>query len=154
MGLPRIVSNANDIAFLLDAVPSPANGLTLCTGSLGARPENDLPAIARRFADRIHFAHLRNVVNEPDGSFTEADHLAGDVDMVAVVHALLTEQARRRATGNRNWRLPFRPDHGHEMLDDIGKPTHPGYPAIGRMRGLAELRGVIKTLAHQHDLPT
>jgi mannonate dehydratase len=154
MGLPRIVSNADDIAFLLDAVPSPSNGLTLCTGSLGAGPANDLPAIARRFADRIHFVHLRNVGNEPDGSFMEADHLAGDTDMVAVVHALLTEQARRQATGDKHWRLPFRPDHGHEMLDDVGKPTHPGYPAIGRMRGLAEIRGVMVALARQHGLPT
>lgn len=153
LGLPRICSSAEDIGWILDTVPSPANGLTLCTGSLGARRGNDLPAIARRFADRIHFAHLRNVANEPDGSFMEADHLAGDTDMVAVVRTLLEEQARRQAAGDPHWRIPFRPDHGHEMLDDAGKATHPGYPAIGRMRGLAELRGVMTALAHQAGLP-
>ena len=153
LGLPRIATSAEDIAYILDAVPSPANGLTLCTGSLGANPANDLPAIARRFADRIHFAHLRNVANEPDGSFMEADHLGGDTDMVAVVHALLQEQKHRRDSDAADWRIPFRPDHGRELLDDVGKATHPGYPAIGRMRGLAELRGVITALAHQHALP-
>ena len=154
LGLPRITSTAEDIAFILDAVPSPSNGLTLCTGSLGARPANDLPAIARRFADRIQFVHLRNVSTEPDGSFMEADHLSGDTDMVAVVHALLEEQKRRQDGGDPRWRLPFRPDHGHEMLDDVGKPTHPGYPLIGRMRGLAEIRGVMTALARQNGLPT
>ncbi len=153
MGLPRVVSTEDDIAFLLDAVPSPSNGLTLCTGSLGAGAANDLPAIARRFAERIQFVHLRNVSKEPDGSFMEADHLAGDTDMVAVVHALLSEQARRKAAGEAQWRLPFRPDHGHEMLDDVGKATHPGYPAIGRMRGLAEMRGVMTALAHGGRFP-
>lgn len=154
LGLPRITSTAEDIAFILDAVPSASNGLTLCTGSLGARPGNDLPAIARRFADRIHFVHLRNVSTDPDGSFMEADHLGGGTDMVAVVQALLEEQARRHAAGEARWRLPFRPDHGHELLDDVGKATHPGYPAIGRMRGLAEIRGVMTALAHQHGFPT
>ena len=154
LGLPRITSTAEDIAFILDAAPSPSNGLTLCTGSLGARPANDLPAIARRFADCIHFAHLRNVSTEPDGSFMEADHLGGDTDMVAVVRALLEEQKRRRDANDPRWRLPFRPDHGHELLDDVGKGTHPGYPAIGRMRGLAEIRGVMVALAHEHGFPT
>lgn len=153
LGLPRITSTADDIAFILDAVQSPANGLTLCTGSLGARPENNLPAIAARFANRIHFVHLRNVRNDPDGSFMEADHLAGDTDMVAVVTALLAEQGRRHAAGDKHWRLPFRPDHGHEMLDDVGRPHHPGYPAIGRMRGLAEIRGVMTALAQQGGYP-
>ena len=153
MGLPRITSTMEDIAFILDAVPSMANGLTLCTGSLGARPGNDLPSIATRFAERIHFVHLRNVANEADGSFMEADHLAGDTDMVAVVHALLQEQGRRKQGGRADWRLPFRPDHGHEMLDDVGKATHPGYPAIGRMRGLAEIRGAMTAVAHQTGLP-
>lgn len=146
-GLPRIVSTADDIAFLLDAVDAEANGLTLCTGSLGAGAANDLPAIARRFAARTHFVHLRNVSREPDGSFQEADHLGGDVDIVAVMAALLREQARRRDAGDPHWRLPFRPDHGHEMLDDTRRSTHPGYPLIGRMRGLAELRGVMEALA-------
>jgi mannonate dehydratase len=153
LGLPRVVSTESDIAFILGAVDSPANGLTFCTGALGASAENDLPAMARRFASRIWFAHLRNVTNEPDGSFYEADHLAGDVDMVAVVRILLEEQKRRRDAGEQAWRIPFRPDHGHEMLDDVGKNYHPGYPAIGRMRGLAEVRGVMTALAHQHGLP-
>jgi mannonate dehydratase len=153
LGLPRITSSADDIAFILDAVPSASNGLTLCTGSLGARPANDIPAIVRRFASRIHFVHLRNVSNDADGSFMEADHLAGGTDMVAVVEALLIEQKRRHDAGDKHWRLPFRPDHGHEMLDDVGKATHPGYPAIGRMRGLAEIRGVMTALSHQNRYP-
>jgi mannonate dehydratase len=151
-GLPRIVSNQDDIDFLLNAVDSEANGLTLCTGSLGAGPANDLPAMARRFARRTHFLHLRNVSKEPDGSFQEAEHLGGDVDIVAVMSTLLHEQARRRATGDLHWRLPFRPDHGHELLDDRQRKTHPGYPLIGRMRGLAELRGVMVALASADKL--
>ena len=146
-GLPRIVSNQNDIDFLLGAVDRFANGLTLCTGSLGAGAGNDLPAMARRFASRTHFVHLRNVSKEPDGSFMEADHLGGDVDIVAVISAMLHEQTRRRDAGDPHWRLPFRPDHGHELLDDKQRKTHPGYPLIGRMRGLAELRGVMVALA-------
>jgi mannonate dehydratase len=153
LGLPRIVTCEEDIAFVLSAVDSPANGLTLCTGSLGAGAGNDLPAIARRFAHRVNFAHLRNVTKDPDGSFVEADHLGGDVDMVEVVAILLNEQKRRREGGRADWRIPFRPDHGHELLDDIGKPTHPGYPAIGRLRGLAEMRGVMVALAHEKGLP-
>ena len=153
MGLPRIVSNADDLAFILDAVPSPANGLTLCSGSLGANPVNDVPAIAGRFADRIWFAHLRNVAKDPDGSFMEADHLGGDTDMVALVTVLLEEQKRRKDAGNEHWRIPMRPDHGHELLDDVGKPTHPGYPAIGRLRGLAELRGVMQAVSALRGLP-
>ena len=152
-GLPRIVSNADDLAFLTQAVDSPANGITLCTGSLGAGAANDLPAIAHRFAPRIHFVHLRNVRKEPDGSFMEAAHLDGDVDMVAVIAAMLREQGRRREAGDAHWRLPFRPDHGHELLDDENRKTHPGYPLIGRMRGLAELRGVMTALAAVNRLP-
>jgi len=148
LGLPRIVSNADDIDWLLGAVDSPANGLTLCTGSLGANPENDVPEIARRFASRIHFAHLRNVRKDADGSFEEAAHLSGDTDMVDLVAALLMEEQRRRDAGEAEWEIPFRPDHGHELLDDAGRNTHPGYPLIGRMRGLAELRGVIAGLSH------
>lgn len=146
-GLPRICSDEDDIAYLLGAVDSPANGLTLCSGSLGANPRNDVPAIARRFADRIWFAHLRNVAKDPDGSFMEAEHLGGDTDMVALVDALLAEEARRRAAGLAHWQIPMRPDHGHALLDDIGKGSFPGYPAIGRLRGLAELRGVMAALA-------
>lgn len=153
MGLPRIVSNADDLAFILEAADSPANGITLCSGSLGAGPSNDVPAIARRFANRIWFAHLRNVAKEPDGSFMEADHLGGDTDMVAVVIALLEEQKRRRDSGDPRWRIPMRPDHGHELLDDVGKPTHPGYPAIGRLKGLAELRGVMTAVGTLKGLP-
>jgi mannonate dehydratase len=154
LGLPRIVSTEEDIAALLDAHDSPANGLTLCTGSLGAGPANDLPRIARRFAARIHFAHLRNVTKETDGSFTEADHLGGDVDMVAVATTLLAEQDRRKRTGDPAWRIPFRPDHGHELIYDQGRPTHPGYPVIGRLKGLAELRGVMTAVAALKHLPT
>jgi mannonate dehydratase len=152
-GLPRIVSTAEDLDFIVGAVDSVANGVTLCTGSLGARVGNGLPAMAARFAERIHFVHLRNVAKEPDGSFMEADHLGGDVDMVAVMTALLREQARRKATGDAGWRIPFRPDHGHELLDDTRRETHPGYPLIGRMRGLAELRGVMTAVAAINQLP-
>jgi mannonate dehydratase len=153
MGLPRIVSNADDLAFITEAVDSVANGITLCSGSLGAGPNNDVPAIARQFASRIHFAHLRNVRKEPDGSFMEADHLGGDTNMVALVEVLLEEQRRRREAGDPRWRIPMRPDHGHELLDDIGKPTFPGYPVVGRLKGLAELRGVMLTVATLRDLP-
>ncbi|MET0530991.1 MAG: mannonate dehydratase, partial [Microvirga sp.] len=132
---------------------SPSNGLTLCSGSLGANPKNDVPGIARRFADRIWFAHLRNVAKDPDGSFMEADHLGGDTDMVAVVSILLEEQKRRKDAGDSKWRIPFRPDHGHELLDDVGKPTHPGYPAIGRLKGLAEIRGVMTAVSSLRGLP-
>lgn len=148
LGLPRIVSNAEDIAWILDQDEATANGLTLCSGSLGANPENDVPAIARRFAPRIHFAHLRNVAKEPDGSFEEAAHLAGDTDMVALAAVLLAEERRRRDEGRADAEIPFRPDHGHALLSDFDRDTHPGYPLIGRMRGLAELRGVITALSH------
>jgi mannonate dehydratase len=153
LGLPRIVSTADDLAFIVGAVPSDANGLTFCTGSLGAGVDNDVPAMAKRFARHIQFAHLRNVAKEPDGSFMEADHLGGDVDMVSVVTTLLEEQKRRHDAGDADWRIPFRPDHGHELLDDVGKPTHPGYPAIGRLRGLAEIRGVMTAVASLRQLP-
>jgi mannonate dehydratase len=153
LGLPRIVSNADDLAFIVEAVPSEANGLTFCTGSLGAGVDNDVPALGERVAGPLKFAHLRNVSKEPDGSFMEADHLGGDVDMVSVVTTLLEEQKRRHDTGDANWRIPFRPDHGHELLDDVGKATHPGYPAIGRLRGLAELRGVMTAIASLRQMP-
>ena len=153
MGLPRIVSTAEDIRFLMQAVPLVANGLTLCSGSLGAGRTNDVPAIAREFADRIHFVHLRNVAKEPDGSFMEADHLGGDTDMVALVRVLLGEQKRRKDAGDARWRLPFRPDHGHELLDDVGKGSFPGYSTIGRLKGLAEIRGVMTAIAQLEGLP-
>jgi mannonate dehydratase len=146
-GLPRICSTEDDIAYILGAVDSPANGLTLCSGSLGANPKNDVPKIARRFADKIWFAHLRNVSKDPDGSFMEAEHLGGDTDMVALVDALMAEEQRRKAAGLAAWQIPMRPDHGHELLDDVGKGSFPGYPAVGRLRGLAELRGVMTALA-------
>jgi mannonate dehydratase len=148
LGLPRIVSNADDINWIIGAVDSNANGLTLCAGSLGANPVNDVPAIAATHADRIHFAHLRNVRKDPDGAFEEAAHLEGDTDMVALIKVLLDEEARRRDTGRADHSIPFRPDHGHELLTDIGQGTFPGYPMIGRLRGLAELRGVIAALSH------
>ena len=153
LGLPRIVSSESDIAFLLDAVATPANGLTLCAGSLGAGAHNDVAGLARRFADRIHFVHLRNVAKEPDGSFMEADHLGGDTDMVELVTVLMREQNRRRLGGEARWRLPFRPDHGHELLDDVGKRGFPGYSAIGRLKGLAEIRGVMTAVSKMAALP-
>lgn len=146
-GLPRIVSNAEDLAFIVEAVPSPANGITLCTGSLGAGAANDLPAIARRFAANIHFAHLRNVKRDADGSFMESEHLDGDVDMVAVIAALHAEEQRRAGEGRADRQIPMRPDHGQVLLDDGSRKTHPGYPLVGRLRGLAELRGVMKAVA-------
>lgn len=147
LGLPRIVTDKADIEWILSALESAANGLTLCTGSLGANPENDLPEIAQAFADKIPFAHLRNVRKDPDGSFEEAAHLEGDTDLARVVDILLREEQRRRASGRDHHEIVFRPDHGHELLDDRNKGTHPGYPLVGRMRGLAELRGVIAGLA-------
>ena len=148
LGLPRIVSDAEDIAWILSAVDSPANGLTFCAGSLGANWANDLPKMAGQFAERIHFAHLRNVRKDEDGSFEEAAHLDGDTDMVALVNELLKEEKRRRESGRTDHSIPFRPDHGHELLSDKTAGTHPGYPLIGRMRGQAELRGVIQALSH------
>ncbi|MER8768536.1 mannonate dehydratase [Mesorhizobium sp. M0960] len=145
-GLPRIVSKAADARALLDAVASPANGLTLCTGSYGASAQNDLPAMAKAFAENIHFAHLRNVTKEPDGSFHEAEHLDGDTDMVAIVSALIGEERRRKAAGRADWQIPMRPDHGHAIVDDIGKKVNPGYSCIGRLKGLAELRGVMRAV--------
>jgi mannonate dehydratase len=152
-GLPRIVSSAEDLQFIVGTCPSPANGITFCTGALGAGDQNDVSEMAARFAPHIRFAHLRNVTKMPDGSFTEADHLGGDIDMVAVVSTLLKEQARRKGAGNMNWRIPFRPDHGHELLDDEGRGTHPGYPLIGRLKGLAEIRGVMTAVAATGGLP-
>ncbi len=142
-GLPRIASTAEDYAALFDAVPAAANGMCYCTGSLGVRAGNDLPAIARRFASRIYFAHLRATTREGDGrSFHESAHLEGDVNMVSVLKELVAEDRRRSADQS----IVFRSDHGHRMLDDLQKNVTPGYPAIGRLRGLAELRGILHAL--------
>jgi len=145
-GLPRVVSNAGDARALLAAAKSPANGITLCTGSYGAHRGNDLVAMAEEFARDIHFAHLRNVTHEDDGSFHESEHLGGNVDMIGVVRALIAEERRRTAEGRTDAEIPMRPDHGHLILDDIGKRVNPGYSAIGRLKGLAELRGVMRTV--------
>jgi mannonate dehydratase len=145
-GLPRVVSNADDARRLVAAVKSPSNGITLCTGSYGAGRQNDLVAMARAFAPDIHFAHLRNVRHEPDGSFHESEHLDGNVDMVGVVFELLSEEKRRREAGRLDADIPMRPDHGHLILDDIGKKVNPGYSGIGRLKGLAELRGVMQAV--------
>lgn len=150
LGLPRIVSTAADVQAVFKMADTPANGLCFCTGSLSVRPDNDLPAMVHEFAPRIHAAHLRSTQRLPDGSFYEAGHLSGSVDMPAVVRELLDEQDRRYAEGRTDWQLPFRPDHGHVMMDDLGKPPGitPGYSCIGRMRGLAELRGLMRGLRH------
>jgi len=149
MGLPRVMSTAEDYDAILSAVDSPANGMTLCSGSLGARPDNDMPAMMERFGPKVHFLHLRNVRRESDavaGSFHEAEHLGGDTDMVALIAAVLREEARRAAAGRRDAQIPMRPDHGQEIVDDLRRPGQPGYPLIGRLRGLAELRGVERAL--------
>lgn len=144
LGLPRVVSTENDAMLLLDAYDNEANGICFCTGSYGVRPDNDLTGIVNRLGSKIHFIHLRATSREADGSFYEADHLNGDVDMYSVMKALVEEQKKRKESGRTDLRMPFRPDHGHRMLDDLSatKRTNPGYTAIGRLRGLAELRGL------------
>ncbi|WP_314510523.1 mannonate dehydratase [Xanthocytophaga agilis] len=136
LGLPRIVSRADDLEYILSAVPDKSNGICFCTGSLGANPENNLPEMAKKVGTRIHFVHLRNVTKDEYGNFYEDDHLGGDVDMYAVMKEILTIQQQVAEP------IPFRPDHGHQMMDDMAKVTNPGYSCIGRMRGLAELRGL------------
>ncbi|MGL4963447.1 MAG: mannonate dehydratase [Inquilinus sp.] len=145
-GLPRIVSTPTDARAVLAMVDRPANGLTLCVGSYGSRADNDLAAMAREFSARIHFAHLRNATVEPDGSFFEDEHLEGGADMVAVIDALMAEERARKAAGRADWEIPMRPDHGHLLADDVHKKTNPGYSLIGRLKGLAELRGVARAI--------
>jgi len=147
LGLPRIVSTAEDARWILGRAESPANGLTFCTGCYGARPDNNLVAMAKEFAARIHFLHLRSTRREADPeTFYEAAHLEGDVDMVGVIKQVVLEERRRTNDGRTDAAIPMRPDHGHQMLDDIGKTVNPGYSAIGRLKGLAELRGVARAV--------
>ena len=152
LGLPRIMSTEADYAERMAAVDLPANGITLCSGSLGARPDNDLPGMMRRLGDRVHFLHLRNVRRDTEtvpASFFEDDHLGGQTDMVELIDAVLAEEGRRRAAGREDAVIPMRPDHGQDILDDIGRGGQPGYPAIGRLKGLAELRGVELALSRR-----
>jgi len=146
-GLPRVLSTAADVRALFAGVPSQACGLTLCAGSFGSNPKNDLVAMAEEFASRIHFVHLRNTKHEPDGSFHEADHLGGDTDLIGVVAAMMREEERRVREGRADAEIPMRPDHGHLLGPDIGAKVNPGYSNVGRLKGLAELRGVMRTVS-------
>ncbi len=151
LGLPRVMSVEADYRAVLDAVDLPANGVTLCAGSLGARPDNDLPGMMDRLGDRVHFLHLRNVLRESRdiaGSFHEAEHLGGGTDMVALIAAVLRQERKRKAAGRADTSIPFRPDHGQDIIDDLGRKAQPGYPTIGRLKGLAELRGIMTALDH------
>lgn len=153
LGLPRIICTANDLEKLFRDFPSPANGITLCVGTYGSRPDNDLPAMAEQFGERIHFAHLRGVSRDPDEqrSFYEASHLDSDIDMIGVIkNLLIQERSRKELSASKNKKtyspIYIRPDHGHQMLDDKDKKVNPGYSGIGRLKGLAEIRGVIRAL--------
>lgn len=151
LGLPRVVCTADDLKLLFSALPSPSNGMTLCVGTYGSRPDNNLPAMARQFGSRIHFSHLRGVCLDPNEqrSFYEASHLDSDINMVQVIKELLDEESRRTENGLGNGDIYIRPDHGHQMMDDMEKTVNPGYSAIGRLKGLAEVRGVIRALSAQ-----
>ena len=152
LGLPRVVCTAEDLELLFSALPSPSNGMTLCVGTYGSRPDNDPPAMARQFGSRIHFSHLRGVCLDPkeQRSFYEASHLDSDIDMVQVINELLNEEHRRTDGGLSQDDIYIRPDHGHQMMDDMDKTVNPGYSAIGRLKGLAEVRGVIRALSAQN----
>jgi mannonate dehydratase len=147
-GLPRVVSTAEDARAILAGVDTTANGLTFCVGSYGARADNDLLAMVNEFSSRIHFVHLRQVMREADGSFYEAEHLRGSSDMVGVISAVLKEEARRRKQNRWDSEIPMRPDHGHLLADDIGRKVNPGYSLVGRLKGLAELRGAVEGLKY------
>ncbi|MEP4051324.1 MAG: mannonate dehydratase [Litorimonas sp.] len=147
-GLPRIICTADDLNTLFDLAPSPANGITLCVGTYGSRPDNDLPQMAKDFGSRIHFSHLRGVTRDPreQRSFYEANHLDSDIDMVSVIRNLLLEEKKRSQGDGEGAEIFIRPDHGHQMMGDINKTNNPGYSGVGRLKGLAEVRGVIRAL--------
>ncbi len=147
-GLPRVVSTADDVRGILAGYDARANGLTFCVGSFGARVDNDLLAMVGEFGSRIHFVHLRQVMREGDGSFYEAEHLNGSSDVVGIMRALMQEEASRRRSGRPDHEMPMRPDHGHLLAGDIGKKVNPGYSYVGRLKGLAELRGVVRGLEY------
>jgi len=154
LGLPRIMSTESDYKIIMDEIPIQANGITLCSGSLGVRKDNDMTGMMSRLGDRVHFLHLRNVKRETDNipnSFYEAEHLNGNTDMVSLINSILKEENRRRNQGREDWSIPFRPDHGQNILDDLHRYSKPGYPAIGRLKGLAEIRGISTALSKQFE---
>ena len=148
------MSTESDYRIIMDEIPIQANGITLCSGSLGVRKDNDITGMMSRLGDRVHFLHLRNVKRETDNipnPFYEAEHLNGSTDMVSLISAILKEENRRRKHGREDWSIPFRPDHGQNILDDLQRYSKPGYPAIGRLKGLAELRGISTALSKQFE---